>query len=227
MMHQAVRYPRPFAGRPPAGSRGACRGEFWSRGHCDRITGSFPPHPVTRGVEPWTIRDGWLNRDSSSSTECTASPAGLGPAERTADRVQEAPRMSLRGRTIDPTAVARLLHRPRCPLDMGDTRRPSTRREWHPMVRRRERFYWRRSLRGRRGERQQLPHPTNFREPTPETCESRFLPEAWGEVAADARLVGRAGAPSSRTSRRRTIGCHSRRVDGRRVSPMSSGHRGR
>ena len=33
-----------------------------SRGHWKSEHQSFPVHPVTRGVEPWKILDGWLNR---------------------------------------------------------------------------------------------------------------------------------------------------------------------
>jgi trehalose utilization protein len=61
MIHQAVSFPPELAARA-AGWLGAAhvrsrsgRGHWWTQ-HRD-----FPEHPVTRGVRPWRIRDGWLN----------------------------------------------------------------------------------------------------------------------------------------------------------------------
>lgn len=64
LIHQTVGFPdaqldlgrRLFGG---VYASGVSRRGHWRSEHKD-----FPEHPVTRGVEPWTIRDGWLNRIS-------------------------------------------------------------------------------------------------------------------------------------------------------------------
>ena len=59
-IHQAVDFPAEFAqqGKKWLG------GVYFSgsgRGHWPSAHVEFPEHPITRGVEPWKINDGWLN----------------------------------------------------------------------------------------------------------------------------------------------------------------------
>lgn len=61
MLHQAVRHTRTFAGRAMRWTGGVHVSPEAGRGHWPTQHRSFPVHPVTRGVQPWTIRDGWLN----------------------------------------------------------------------------------------------------------------------------------------------------------------------
>lgn len=61
MLHRAVRYPRPFAARGAAWVGGVHVAGASGRGHWPTEHREFPEHPVTRGVSPWTIRDGWFN----------------------------------------------------------------------------------------------------------------------------------------------------------------------
>jgi hypothetical protein len=60
MMHQAVSYPPEFAARAMGWLGGVhVRGES-ERGHWTTHHRAFPVHPVTRGVDAWKIRDGWM-----------------------------------------------------------------------------------------------------------------------------------------------------------------------
>ena len=60
MVHQAVSYPPDCAARAMAWLGGVhVRGES-ERGHWTTHHRTFPVHAVTRGVEAWTIRDGWM-----------------------------------------------------------------------------------------------------------------------------------------------------------------------
>jgi hypothetical protein len=60
-IHQAVRYPVELADRAVTWIGGVhVRGES-RRGHWPTSHRKFPVHPVTNGVAPWTIVDGWLN----------------------------------------------------------------------------------------------------------------------------------------------------------------------
>jgi hypothetical protein len=59
-IHQAVRYPREFAGRAMSWLGGVHVPDA-ERGHWPTRHEDFPPHPVTRGVGPFAITDGWLN----------------------------------------------------------------------------------------------------------------------------------------------------------------------
>lgn len=61
MVHQAVSYPLEFTRRAASWIGGAHAAGRSGRGHWTTHHREFPDHPVTRGVEPWTIRDGWLN----------------------------------------------------------------------------------------------------------------------------------------------------------------------
>ena len=61
MIHQAVSYPLELAGRAASWIGGAHVAGRSNRGHWPTHHREFPEHPVTRGVEPWKIRDGWLN----------------------------------------------------------------------------------------------------------------------------------------------------------------------
>jgi hypothetical protein len=61
MIHQAVGVPREFAKQVTSWLGGAhVRGES-QEGHWRSRHREFPVHPTTRGVLPWSIRDGWLN----------------------------------------------------------------------------------------------------------------------------------------------------------------------
>jgi len=61
MLHRAVRFPRTFAARGTAWTGGVHAAGASGRGHWATTHREFPEHPVTRGVSPWTIRDGWFN----------------------------------------------------------------------------------------------------------------------------------------------------------------------
>lgn len=62
MIHQAVSCPPEFAPRATSWIGGAHVAGQSARGHWTTRHGGFPAHPATRGVEAWTIRDGWLNQ---------------------------------------------------------------------------------------------------------------------------------------------------------------------
>ncbi|MCB1229345.1 MAG: ThuA domain-containing protein [Verrucomicrobiae bacterium] len=59
-LHQAVEFSPPFAKQSMAWIGGLYT-PLSSRGHWDSVHDSFPEHPATRGVTPWSIKDGWLN----------------------------------------------------------------------------------------------------------------------------------------------------------------------
>lgn len=61
-IHQAVRCPRALAAPVTAWLGGAHLAGESGRGHWRTHHRIFPAHPATRGVRPWTIKDGWLNR---------------------------------------------------------------------------------------------------------------------------------------------------------------------
>lgn len=60
MIHQATRYGRKFAARAQSWIGGVHLAGEADRGHWKTRHREFPEHPVTRGVRPWKIRDGWL-----------------------------------------------------------------------------------------------------------------------------------------------------------------------
>ncbi len=60
MIHQAVRCPPAVAERVRSWIGGVHEADA-GRGHWPTSHAGFPSHPVTSGVEPWTITDGWLN----------------------------------------------------------------------------------------------------------------------------------------------------------------------
>jgi type 1 glutamine amidotransferase len=59
MIHQAVRYPAEVAERAISWIGGAWVRGTSTAGHWKTHHRRFPEHPVSRGVQPWTIRDGW------------------------------------------------------------------------------------------------------------------------------------------------------------------------
>lgn len=61
MIHRAVRYPHAYARRAASWIGGVHVAGESDRGHWGTRHCEFPTHPVTRGVRPWRIRDGWLN----------------------------------------------------------------------------------------------------------------------------------------------------------------------
>ncbi len=60
MIHQAVSYPPDRIRLAASWIGGAHVAGKSARGHWRTHHREFPEHPVTRGVEPWQIRDGWL-----------------------------------------------------------------------------------------------------------------------------------------------------------------------
>jgi Trehalose utilisation len=61
MIHQAVDVPDEFGSKGMAWLGGAYFTGVSARGHWDSSHVDFPSHPITKGVEPWKINDGWLN----------------------------------------------------------------------------------------------------------------------------------------------------------------------
>ena len=61
MIHQAVRYPPELARQATTWIGGVHLPGKSGRGHWMTHHSEFPAHPATRGVQPWTITDGWLN----------------------------------------------------------------------------------------------------------------------------------------------------------------------
>lgn len=59
-IHQAVEFTPEFA-KQSADWTGGVYNALSSRGHWDSVHDKFPEHPITRGVTPWKINDGWLN----------------------------------------------------------------------------------------------------------------------------------------------------------------------
>ena len=62
MIHQAVDFPDEFAARTKSWLGGIYMTGKSGRGHWDSKHVDFPSHPTTRGVTPWEINDGWLNK---------------------------------------------------------------------------------------------------------------------------------------------------------------------
>lgn len=61
-LHQAVDYPAAFTAQATGWIGGTYAQGQSGRGHWPSHHRAFPDHPVTRGVEPWQINDGWLNK---------------------------------------------------------------------------------------------------------------------------------------------------------------------
>lgn len=61
LIHQAVDVPDEHAAQVQSWLGGAYLKNKSQRGHWDSQHVEFPVHPVTRGVTPWKINDGWLN----------------------------------------------------------------------------------------------------------------------------------------------------------------------
>ncbi len=61
MIHQAVDFPEAFADQAKSWLGGIFVKTASGRGHWDSNHVDFPKHPITRGVAPWKINDGWLN----------------------------------------------------------------------------------------------------------------------------------------------------------------------
>lgn len=62
MIHQAVDFPDAFAEQAKSWLGGIYLTGKSGRGHWDSKHVDFPDHPTTRGVTPWEINDGWLNK---------------------------------------------------------------------------------------------------------------------------------------------------------------------
>jgi len=82
MIHQAVSYPDELAERAAGWLGGVHVAGQSSRGHWRTHHRDFPPHPVTRGVEPWRIRDGWLNRVRFPEADVITPLVWSGPKHR-------------------------------------------------------------------------------------------------------------------------------------------------
>lgn len=61
VLHQAVAFPADKLQLGLSMLGGVYASGVSQRGHWRSTHSSFPAHPVTRGAEPWKIRDGWLN----------------------------------------------------------------------------------------------------------------------------------------------------------------------
>jgi hypothetical protein len=61
MIHQAASFPPDLSGRATGWLGGVHVRGSSGRGHWRTQHREFPEHPATRGVQPWRIRDGWLN----------------------------------------------------------------------------------------------------------------------------------------------------------------------
>jgi hypothetical protein len=61
MLHQAVDFPEEFGDQAMSWLGGVYLKGRSGRGHWDSKHVDFPEHPITRGVIPWEINDGWLN----------------------------------------------------------------------------------------------------------------------------------------------------------------------
>ncbi len=61
MIHQAVDFPEAVADQAKSWLGGIYVKTASGRGHWDSNHVDFPKHPITRGVAPWKINDGWLN----------------------------------------------------------------------------------------------------------------------------------------------------------------------
>ena len=62
MIHQAVDFPAEFENTGKKWLGGVYLKEGSGRGHWPSTHVDFPDHPVSRGVEPWKVNDGWLNK---------------------------------------------------------------------------------------------------------------------------------------------------------------------
>jgi len=74
MVHQAVSYPPEFTGQAASWLGGAHVAGRSARGHWATHHRQFPAHPVTRGVEPWESRDGWLREIQFVDAMCGVTP---------------------------------------------------------------------------------------------------------------------------------------------------------
>lgn len=61
-IHQAVDFPAEFAKQSQSWLGGIYVNGQSGRGHWPSAHVEFPDHPITRGVTPWKINDGWLNQ---------------------------------------------------------------------------------------------------------------------------------------------------------------------
>ena len=60
-IHQAVDFPAEVADTAKSWLGGIYRTGKSGRGHWPSSHVDFPTHPITRGVTPWKVKDGWLN----------------------------------------------------------------------------------------------------------------------------------------------------------------------
>jgi len=61
IIHQAVDFPDQFADLGKTWLGGIYQKDKSGRGHWPSSHIDFPQHPITNGVKPWQINDGWLN----------------------------------------------------------------------------------------------------------------------------------------------------------------------
>jgi hypothetical protein len=62
MLHQAVDFPEEFAEQGKSWLGGLYLDGKSGRGHWDSRHVDFPVHPISHGVTPWEVNDGWLNK---------------------------------------------------------------------------------------------------------------------------------------------------------------------
>jgi hypothetical protein len=74
MIHQAVRFPPELAGVAASWIGGAHVLGKAGRGHWPTHHQQFPDHPATRGVQPWKIKDGWMNEIQFTETMSGVTP---------------------------------------------------------------------------------------------------------------------------------------------------------
>jgi hypothetical protein len=100
--HQGVDYPKDLGERARAWTGAAWEKGFSQRGHWIGEFKTFPEHPITRGVKPFTINDGWLYK-----LRFAADKKGVTPLLRTA-----APKAPAGSETSDEAIVGWAFERP-------------------------------------------------------------------------------------------------------------------
>lgn len=61
-IHQAIDFPEPFVAQAQSWLGGVYVPGKSGRGHWASQHVDFPKHAITQGVEPWKVKDGWLNK---------------------------------------------------------------------------------------------------------------------------------------------------------------------
>ncbi len=83
MIHQAVSSTPDLASRMSSWLGGVHVPAESARGHWHTHHREFPQHPVTRGVDAWAVKDGWLNAIRFIDGLCGITPlVWSGPAHR-------------------------------------------------------------------------------------------------------------------------------------------------